>query len=130
MAGEGAWGREEDPLWAVGGVGEARTGRGWTRQHSHTRPRRRARARRKHRRGIDPGEGQIFIDRLQAGLEKLGGEVQVNSRVLRAIREEGGEVVGLEVRVGHRTELIGARQGIVFGTGGFLHDEQMATAYL
>ena len=87
-----------------------------------------------HRRGIDPGEGQIFLDRLQAAFEKLGGEVQVNSRVLNAIRDGGdenaGSVVGLEVRVGHRSEFIGARQGIVFGTGGFLHDEAMATAYL
>lgn len=83
-----------------------------------------------HRRGIDPGEGQIFIDRLQAAFEALGGAVQVDSRVLNVIRDELGDAVGLEVRVGHRAEFIGARKGIVFGTGGFLHDEAMASAYL
>ncbi|MBM3345730.1 MAG: FAD-binding protein, partial [Betaproteobacteria bacterium] len=83
-----------------------------------------------HRRGIDPGEGQIFIDRLQAAFEKLGGQVQLNSRVMNAIRNDAGDVVGLEARVGHRAEFIGARQGIVFGTGGFLHNEPMAAAHL
>lgn len=83
-----------------------------------------------HRRGIDPGEGQIFINRLQEAFVKLGGEVQLNSRVVNAIRDADGNVVGVEVRVGHRSEFIGARQGIVFGTGGFLHNEKMAQAYL
>lgn len=67
---------------------------------------------------------------MQAAFEKLGGEVQLNSRVVNAIRDADGQVVGLEVRAGHRSEFIGARQGIVFGTGGFLHNEQMASAHL
>lgn len=83
-----------------------------------------------HRRGIDKVEGQIMIDALQAASEKLGVEIQLNSRVLHALKDESGEIVGLEVRAGRRTELIGARQGVVFGTGGFLHDERMALEYL
>ena len=82
------------------------------------------------RRGIDKLEGQILVDQLMAGCEKLGVNVQTNSRVLNPLKDESGEVVGLEVRVGHRTELIGARQGIVFATGGFLHNERMALEYL
>ncbi len=86
------------------------------------------------RRGIDKLEGQVLVDQLLAGCAKLGVDVQLDSRVLRALREaadEGaGDVVGLEVRVGHRTELIGAKQGIVFASGGFLHNERMALEYL
>lgn len=82
------------------------------------------------RRGVDKLEGQILIDRLVAGCEKLGVSVQLNSRVLNPLKDESGEVVGMEVRVGHRTELVGARQGIVFATGGFLHNERMALEYL
>ncbi|UUZ62796.1 FAD-dependent oxidoreductase [Polaromonas sp. P1-6] len=82
------------------------------------------------RRGIDKLEGQILIDQLMAGCEKLGVDVQLNSRVINPLKDESGEVVGLEVRVGHRTEIIGARQGIVFATGGFLHNERMALEYL
>jgi 3-oxosteroid 1-dehydrogenase len=82
------------------------------------------------RRGIDKLEGQILIDQLVAGCEKLGVDVQCNSRVLNPLKDEAGEVVGLEVRAGHRSEFIGARQGIVFATGGFLHNERMALEYL
>ena len=82
------------------------------------------------RRGIDKLEGQILVDQLMAGCEKLGVAVQPSSRVLNPLKNEQGEVVGLEVRVGHRAEFIGARQGIVFATGGFLHNERMALEYL
>lgn len=82
------------------------------------------------KRGIDKLEGQVLIDQLLAGCERLGARVQLNSRVLNPLKNESGELVGFEVRVGHRTELIGARQGIVFATGGFLHNEHMAREYL
>jgi succinate dehydrogenase/fumarate reductase flavoprotein subunit len=82
------------------------------------------------RRGIDKLEGQILIDQLVAGCAKLKVDVQCHSRVLNPLKDEGGEVVGLEVRAGHRTELFGARQGIVFATGGFLHNPRMALEYL
>ena len=82
------------------------------------------------RRGIDKLEGQILIDQLVASCEKLGVQLQFNSRVLNPLKDEAGELVGLEVRVGHRAELIGARQGIIFASGGFLHNERMALEYL
>lgn len=82
------------------------------------------------RRGIDKLEGQILIDQLIAGCEKLGVTLQMASRVLNPLKNEAGEVIGLEVRVGHRTELIGVRQGIVFATGGFLHNESLAREFL
>lgn len=83
-----------------------------------------------YRRGIDKLEGQILIEQLVAGCEKLGVQIQCNSRVIDALKDEEGQVVGLEVRVGHRAEYVGIRKGVVFATGGFLHDVGMAREYL
>ena len=86
------------------------------------------------RRGIDKLEGQILVDQLVAGCEKLGVTLQTHSRVVNPLKGHGdnggGELVGLEVRVDRRTEIVGARQGIVFATGGFLHNPRMALEYL
>ena len=83
-----------------------------------------------YRRGIDKLEGQILVEQLLGGCDRLGVPVQLNTRVVQALKDETGEFVGLEVRAGRRTELVGARQGIVFATGGFLHDERLALEYL
>lgn len=82
------------------------------------------------RRGIDKLEGQVLIDQLEAGCKKLGVDIQTHSRVMHPLKNDDGEVVGLEVRVDRRTELIGARQAVIFATGGFLHNPRMAHEYL
>ena len=38
--------------------------------------------------------------------------------------------MGVEVRVGRRTALIGARKGVIFCSGGFLHNKDLAREYL
>lgn len=83
-----------------------------------------------YRRGIDKLEGQILIDQLLEGCERLNVQVQCNSRVMEVLKDENGEVVGLEVRVGHRAEYVGVRQGVVFASGGFLHHVDMAREFL
>lgn len=83
-----------------------------------------------YRRGVDKLEGQILIDQLTEGCYKLGVHIQCNSRVVDTLKDEDGEVVGLEVRVGHRAEYIGVRQGVVFASGGFLHNVEMAREFL
>lgn len=82
------------------------------------------------RRGIDKLEGQVLIDQLLAGCEKLGVQFQTDSRVLQLLKDPQGQAIGVEVRAGRRTELIGARQGIVFASGGFLHNPKLALEYL
>ena len=51
-------------------------------------------------------------------------------RAAHLVRNEDLEVVGLEVQVGRRTELFGARRGVIFGSGGFLHNQRLALEYL
>jgi 3-oxosteroid 1-dehydrogenase len=82
------------------------------------------------RRGIDPTIGQVLVDELLAAAERLGADVKLERRVVHLIRDDAGDVIGLEVQVGRRTELIGARQGVVFCSGGFLHNPSHALEYL
>jgi hypothetical protein len=82
------------------------------------------------RRGIDPAGGVQLVAQLQAGAERHGAQVRVGRRVQHLVRDLDGAVIGVEVRVGRRTELIGARRGVVFASGGFLHNETMTRAFL
>lgn len=83
-----------------------------------------------YRRGVDKLEGQVLIDQLVEGCQRLDVQIQCNSRVMEVLKDEDGEVVGLEVRVGHRAEYIGVRQGVIFASGGFLHNTEMAREFL
>ena len=82
------------------------------------------------RRGVDPSGGQYLVDQLQAAAERAGATVLLEHRAAHLVRNEDLEVVGLEVQVGRRTELFGARRGIVFASGGFLHNRRLTLEYL
>lgn len=82
------------------------------------------------RRGIDATGGQQLVEQLRAGAERHGARTLVDHRAAHIVRNAAGEAVGLEVRTGRRAELIGARKGIVFCSGGFLHNRRMALEYL
>lgn len=74
--------------------------------------------------------GQVLIDGMNEVVTSLGGEVLVERRVVHAIVNDEGAVVGVEAQVGRRTELLGARRGVVFCSGGFLHNPEMAHEFL
>jgi succinate dehydrogenase/fumarate reductase flavoprotein subunit len=80
--------------------------------------------------GRDPSGGQTLVDRLMGFATERGAELLVDHEVVHLIRDDGGAVIGAEVRSGLRTVLVGARRGIIFTTGGFLHDERLALDHL
>ncbi|GIU93467.1 MAG: fumarate reductase [Acidimicrobiia bacterium] len=80
--------------------------------------------------GRDPSGGQTLVDSLLGYAVGAGAEVLVDHRVAAVIRNEAGAVVGVEARAGLATRLIGARRGVIFTTGGFLHDPRLALDYL
>lgn len=82
------------------------------------------------RRGVDPTAGQILVDGLLASAQSHGAEVRLGHRVVHLVRDDEGQVIGVEARTGTRTVLIGARRGVVFGTGGFIHDPELCLAHL
>ncbi|MGE3622139.1 MAG: FAD-dependent oxidoreductase, partial [Acidimicrobiia bacterium] len=80
--------------------------------------------------GRDTTGGQMLVDQLLEYATGAGAKVLVEHQVVRALRNTEGEVVGVETRVGLRTELIGARKGVIFTSGGFLHDERRVLEHL
>lgn len=82
------------------------------------------------RKGIDPTGGQLLTDALLRVAVEHGAEVRVGHEVAELVVDADGEVIGAEVRVGRRTELVGVRKGVIFGSGGFLHDRDLARTHL
>ena len=80
--------------------------------------------------GRDPSGGQTLVDWLMEAALERGAELLVDHQVVHVIRNDGDEVIGVEARAGLGTALIGARRGVVFATGGFLHDERLALDHL
>ncbi|HJM20990.1 MAG TPA: FAD-dependent oxidoreductase [Acidimicrobiales bacterium] len=61
----------------------------------------------------------FMIQQLERGATTQGVTVLLEHRVHDTILNEDGDVVGLEIRAGHRTVLAAARHGVVFASGGF-----------
>lgn len=76
-----------------------------------------------------PGTGGL-IDQLAAAGERLGITVLLGHRVKTVLRNDDGEVIGVEARSGTRTVLVRAQRAVVFGTGGFLHDPELVKTFL
>lgn len=82
------------------------------------------------RRGIDPTGGQLLADALRRVAEEHGTSVRTGAEVVHLVRDDDGRVIGVETRTGVRTAIFLARRGVIFGSGGFLHDRDLASAYL
>jgi succinate dehydrogenase/fumarate reductase flavoprotein subunit len=82
------------------------------------------------RRGIDPTGGQLLADALLRVAVEHGADVRTGAEVVHLVRDDDGRVIGVEARVGVRTAIFLARRGVIFGSGGFVHDRELARAYL
>ena len=76
--------------------------------------------------------GSILIETLRRSAVAHGVRIMTGHRVMHAYQDADGAVVGVEARGGHGrgTIPIGARRGVIFGTGGFLHDERLCREFL
>ncbi len=83
-----------------------------------------------HRPGVDATGGQLLIDAILDSCTRAGVDVRLETRVVHLITDTTHAIVGVEARRASSTQLVGARRGVVFATGGFLHDEQLTTAFL
>ncbi len=80
--------------------------------------------------GRDRTGGQMLVDDLMAYAAEHGAELLVDHEVVHVVRDERGAVIGVQARTGPRPVLVGARRGVVFCSGGFLHDERLALEHL
>jgi 3-oxosteroid 1-dehydrogenase len=74
--------------------------------------------------------GPALIARMLRAAEEKGTRVLTRHRVVGLLRNGDGEVVGVEARTGWRTVLVRAKRGVVFSTGGFLHDRDLTREFL
>jgi len=74
--------------------------------------------------------GPALIRQMMSVAEEHSARVLTNHRVMSLLRNSDGEVVGVEARTGLRTVLVRARRSVVFASGGFLHDRDLAREFL
>lgn len=80
--------------------------------------------------GTNPTGGQLFIDAMLAACTGFDVQLKLGRRVVHLVKDSSGAVLGVEARRSSGTVLVGARRGVVFATGGFLHDERLAATFL
>jgi 3-oxosteroid 1-dehydrogenase len=77
------------------------------------------------------GAGPALIHQLMQGLDKKPAQMLLDHKVLDVIRNADGAVVGLSIDRGDDAPVsFRARKGVVFCTGGFTHNPELAREYL
>jgi 3-oxosteroid 1-dehydrogenase len=76
------------------------------------------------------GDGADMVGQLAASAERLGVRVLLQHRVSSVVQNEDGAVVGVTADTPEGRVTIGARRGVVFATGGFSHNPELAGRYL
>lgn len=72
----------------------------------------------------------LVVQQLLSGSERLGAKILLRHTVIDLLKNTDDEVIGVEARRGRQTRLIGARKGVVFATGGFLHNTRLVADFL
>lgn len=79
-----------------------------------------------HGRHVSPTPGTAsMIEQLAAGATKHGVEVRTEHQAVALLRNEQGEVVGLELHNRTLTRLAQARKAVIFASGGYAHNAEL-----
>ncbi|MEV4420740.1 FAD-dependent oxidoreductase [Patulibacter sp. NPDC049589] len=76
------------------------------------------------------GDGADLIRSLSASATRLGVEVLLEHRVDGLVRDDDGAVIGVTASTPSGPVTVHARRGVVFATGGFSHNPELAERYL
>lgn len=79
--------------------------------------------------GPTPGTPSM-IEQLEAGAREHGVDIRLEHQARTLLRNDEGEVTGLELRYRHLTQLARARKAVVFATGGYAHDGELVRRHL
>lgn len=74
--------------------------------------------------------GSVLIGTLHLASEKLGVHLRTERRVTDVVQDTTGRVVGVEIAGPSGNERLHARRGVVFSTGGFLHNPEFRKQFL
>jgi succinate dehydrogenase/fumarate reductase flavoprotein subunit len=76
------------------------------------------------------GLGDELVRQLKAALEKRGVQILLGHRVTKLLKNAKGEVIGLEATKQDGAPVrVRARQGVVFGSGGFTHNKELMLSF-
>lgn len=79
----------------------------------------------------NPGYGYDLVSQLEAFVTAHGGEIVLESSVVKVVVDENRTVLGVIARDNAGAETaIRARKGVIFGSGGFTQNEAMREEYL
>jgi 3-oxosteroid 1-dehydrogenase len=76
------------------------------------------------------GDGADMMRALSAAANRLGVRVLLEHHVDGLVRDDEGVVVGVTARTPQGLVSVRARRGVVFATGGFSHNPELANRYL
>lgn len=71
------------------------------------------------------GFGVVLIERFKKYAKQNGIKVNTHHEVTKILRNNEGVVNGLEVKAGKERKTYHARKAVIFGTGGYTHNEDM-----
>lgn len=71
-----------------------------------------------------------MVEQLETGAAKHGVKVVLSHQVRGLLKNEDGEVTGLELQYGHLARLARARKAVVFASGGYSHNAELVRRYL
>jgi 3-oxosteroid 1-dehydrogenase len=75
--------------------------------------------------------GLLAIRTLAAAAEQAGADIRTGHRVQRLVVDDDDSVLGLVATTADGRSLrVGARKGVIFGTGGFSHDRELRENFL
>ncbi len=78
-----------------------------------------------------PGMGDEIARQFEAAVGARGIAVRLGQRAVRLVQAASGAVVGVEVAgADGKTARLRARRGVVFGTGGFIHNAELRRRFL
>ncbi|NMA65053.1 MAG: FAD-dependent oxidoreductase [Clostridiaceae bacterium] len=71
------------------------------------------------------GFGVVLTERFKKYAKENGIPVNTNHKVTKILRNSDGRVDGLEVDANGKTKIYRAKKGVIFGSGGYTHNEEM-----
>jgi 3-oxosteroid 1-dehydrogenase len=77
-----------------------------------------------------PQGGQFLTEDLAAGAERFGADIRANHRVVDVLVEDRRVVGVLAETADGEVVKIGATGGVIFGSGGFVHNRELRQEYL
>jgi succinate dehydrogenase/fumarate reductase flavoprotein subunit len=75
-------------------------------------------------------DGPGVLEQFEAGAARLGVRIALEHQVTSVLRNDDGEVVGLQLRRGHQAVLARARKAVIFASGGYAHNPELIERYL